>query len=231
MDLLQRPVTICAEQSWYASRHARIAGQACVSRTRLARECSIEKANNRMFSIISRKDALMELALVTCEQKNILKNLIKMYCYEWSQYNGIDINEFGEYAFEHDIDRYFTEADNYPYFIRNGGKLAGFVLIDTDFDYDKNSDHAVSEFFVLYKYRKMGIGRSAATETFNKHKGKWEIKMHPMNKTSIDFWTDVVGKATNGKYHIIKNCEQAKYSDGNLGTIIVFNNKGDATCE
>lgn len=167
----------------------------------------------------------MDLSMVTIGEKDILRNLVKMYCYEWSQYNGIDIDDNGEYAFENDLDRFFTREKHFPFFVRHEGKLAGFVLIDNDFDYDKGSDYAISEFFVMHKYRRMGIGSQAADEVFGRFPGKWEIKMHPANKISVEFWKSVADRATDGDYLLIEGCEKAKYADGEFGTIISFNNK------
>jgi len=164
----------------------------------------------------------IELVEITISQLNMLLNLVKFYCYEWSQYNGIEIDNNCEYEFEHHIKKYFSEEKHYPYFIMVDKKIAGFILIDDDFDYNKNSDYAISEFFVMYKYRCNGIGKIAATEIIKKLPGKWEIKMHPNNKISIDFWNNVVSNITNGKYEYIKSCEKARYSDGELGMIISF---------
>ena len=163
------------------------------------------------------------LALVTESKKSVLRNLIKIYCYEWSQYNGIDIDQNGDYAFEHDLDRFFINDNHYAYFIMYKDNIIGFVLVDTDIDYYKESNYAISEFFVLNKYRKLGIGKQAAIEIFKRHKGKWEIKMHPKNKGSIKFWKIVVEEVSkNRKYKIEEGCKEAKYNDGSLGTVIGF---------
>jgi predicted acetyltransferase len=167
----------------------------------------------------------MKVTLESASNKNkrALRSLVKMYCYEWSQYNGIDIDENGDFAFERDVDKFFTADEHYAYLIRADGKIAGFVLVDTDIDYYKDSDHAISEFFVLYKYRRSGVGKQAAKEAFERHKGGWEIKMHPKNGVSIEFWKRVVAEtAKGGTYAMKEGCEEARYHDGALGTFIGF---------
>ena len=167
----------------------------------------------------------MKVKLESVNEKNkcALRNLVKMYCYEWSQYNGIDIDENGDFAFERDIDKFFTAEGNYAYLIRADEKIAGFVLVDTDIDCYKDSEHAISEFFVLYKYRRSGVGTQAAKETFERHKGRWEIKMHPKNGASIEFWKRVVADtAKGGTYAIREGFAEARYHDGSLGTFIGF---------
>ena len=163
------------------------------------------------------------LSLITENKKSVLRNLVKMYCYEWSQYNKIDIDRYGDYAFEHDLDRFFVKEKHYAYLVMINDNIVGFILIDTDIEYYKESDYAISEFFILYKYRREGIGKRAALEVFKQHKGKWEIKMHPQNRGSIEFWKKVVAEsAKNGDYKIKEECKEAKYQDGSLGIIIGF---------
>ena len=165
----------------------------------------------------------IKLASVEERKRIVLRNLVKMYCYEWSQYNGIDIDQNGDYAFEHDLDRFFIKDKHHAYFIMVKENIVGFVLVDTDIDYYKESDYAISEFFVLNKYRKLGIGKQAAIEVFKQHRGKWEIKMHPKNKGSIEFWKRVVEEISKDrKYDIKEECKEAKYNDGSLGTFIGF---------
>jgi len=87
-----------------------------------------------------------------------------------------------------------------------------------------NSDYAISEFFVMYKYRRTGVGRYAAKVVFDMFRGKWEIVRHPHNADSIRFWNSVVEEYTDGKYEIINSCQDAVYPDGICADIISFEN-------
>lgn len=164
----------------------------------------------------------VEVAAASLEEKYALINLVKMYCYEWSQYNkrGVDAN--GEYAFERHIPKFWEKPRYYPYFIRVDGELAGFALVDDDFDLYPSYDHAMSEFFVMHKFRRAGAGRRAARAVFDLLPGSWEIKMHPANTASIVFWRSVVGEYANGEYAEVIACPSAAYADGSLGNIISF---------
>lgn len=169
----------------------------------------------------------VSLLLVPVEKKFVLRNLVKLYCYEWSQYNGIELDQNGEFAFERDLDRFFTRERHYPYFVLLDDRIIGFVLIDNDFDLRKDSDYAISEFFILYKYRRMGIGKWAAIEAIKRHPGKWEIKMHPKNKGSVSFWTAVAEEIVGTDYAITPECDAARYHDGALGTVLGFHWRND----
>jgi hypothetical protein len=56
----------------------------------------------------------------------------------------------------------------------------------------------------------------------NKFKGKWQLKYHPKNEISKKFWIKAVGEYTNGKYELITNDPEAKYEDGTIGHILIF---------
>jgi len=164
----------------------------------------------------------IEVAKVRFEEKSILDNLLKMYCYEWSQYNMFDVNQLGEYEFEYHINDYLGKDNYYSFFVKVDGKLAGFVFIDDDCTF--NSDYAIAEFFIMYKYRRAGVGRYVANTMFDMFHGKWEVGRHPHNINSMKFWDSVIAEYTNGKYKIATSCQDAVYHDGTSADIILFEN-------
>lgn len=166
----------------------------------------------------------IEVVKVPVEEKAILKNLLKMYCYEWSQYNKFDVNDKGEYEFEYHISDYWDKEKHYPFFVKVNGILAGFVLIDDDFVLHPNYDYSMGEFFILHKYRRSGVGRYAAKAVFDMFRGEWEIGEHPDNISSIRFWDSIINEYTDGKYEIIKSCSNLVYHDGTCGNVISFEN-------
>jgi len=166
----------------------------------------------------------IEIEKVIFEEKQILNNLLKMYCYEWSQYNNIDVDNQGSFEYEYHISDYWDKENHFPFFIKVNGILAGFVLIDDEFDLHLNYDYAMSEFFIMYKYRQTGVGRYVANAVFDMFHGKWELKRHPHNIASVRFWDNIVSDYTGGKYEIIKSCQDVVYQDGTCADIISFEN-------
>ncbi len=168
----------------------------------------------------------MEIKLeeVRVDEKEILKNLMEKYEYEFSQWNQRDVNKLGLYGYDY-LDCYWTEEKRFPYFIKVDDQLAGFVMVN---DYpevsDKPTDFVISEFFVMYKYRRYGVGSKAAVLAFDNHHGKWQLARHPKNIASVYFWDKVVSNYTNGNYEVIKNCPDAEYEDGTLGDVLLFDN-------
>ena len=160
-------------------------------------------------------------------EKEILRNLLEKYDYEFSQWDLRDVNDLGLYGYDW-LDCYWTEKNRWAYFIRVDGKLAGFVMVN---DYPevpgRPIDFALAEFFVMYKYRRAGVGTAAAQMAFDLHRGAWELKYHPHNKPSSAFWNRVVGDYTGGAYELIRNYpdHSVDYDDGTPADVIFFTNK------
>jgi len=151
----------------------------------------------------------IELVPVMRDEKEILRNLMEKYDYEMSQYGGDDVNKLGLYGFDY-FDNYWQEgAERWAFFIKADGKLAGFAMFISDHFYLKNkkADYMMNDFFVMYKYRKAGVGKFAATELFDKFKGKWQLNTLKTNAASVAFWTKVINRYTNGEYEIFPNEE------------------------
>ena len=62
---------------------------------------------------------------IRIEQKPVLTQMMELNSYDFSEFTGDDISEYGYYGYAH-IDDYWNEADRYPFFIRADGKLAGW---------------------------------------------------------------------------------------------------------
>ena len=158
---------------------------------------------------------------VKIEEKEILRNLLEKYNYEFSQYEKTDVNSLGLYGFDY-LDYYWTEKNYFPYFIKLNNLLAGFAMVTDHLDINIETNFTMAEFTIFFKYRKMGIGRYVVKELFKKHKGKWQIKFHPKNETSEIFWTNVVNEYSKGNYEIIENNTETIYRDGTIGKVIIL---------
>ena len=123
----------------------------------------------------------------------------------FSEFQNTDVNSFGLYGYSY-LDYYWTEDRRFPYFIKVDGKLAGFVMV-CDYCYvSKDKDTLfMSEFFVMRKYRKLGIGKIVAKEVFNMHRGKWELTVHPKNPGAIKFWANVIEDCVGKNYKVFEN--------------------------
>lgn len=162
----------------------------------------------------------IELVPVPEEQREILAHLIELYEYDFSEYENSDVNSYGLYGYSY-LDYYWTEHNRYAYFIKVDDKFAGFVMI-CGFCYVSKEPNTLflSEFFVMKKYRRQGIGLWAAREALKKHPGKWELTVHPNNPISHSFWEKVIASITKEPPKIIENVEDV-YDDA-LATAYLF---------
>lgn len=160
------------------------------------------------------------------EEKEILCNLLEKYDYEFSQYDLRDVNDQGLYAYEW-LDEYFLGSTARAYLMRVDGQLAGFAMVTDYLDApDRPGDLCLSEFFVMHKYRRCGVGRMAARYAFDQQHGRWQLKYHPKNAVSARFWNSVVAEYTGGQYELVQDypLPQCDYDDGSKACMIFFDN-------
>ena len=164
----------------------------------------------------------IKLKRILLEDKEILKNLLEKYDYEFSQYDGRDVNKLGLYDYQY-LDYYWNEKNRWAYFIEVDGKLSGFVMVN---DYseveDRKTDFVIAEFFVMYKYRRLGIGKTVFFRLLDLHRGTWQLKRHPKNVPSVHFWNKVIDEYTKGNYEMVASYPQTEYGDGTLADVFFF---------
>jgi len=171
----------------------------------------------------------IELVPVGIGEKEILRNLLEKYDYEFSQYDQRDVNDLGLYGYDY-LDHYWTENDRWAFFIKVDQKLGGFVMVNTYPEVDEPTDYTVAEFFVMHKYRGRGVGKYAAFQVFNMFSGKWQLKRHPQNMNSVHFWNKVIHEYTGGNYVYMPGHPQAMYDDGSHGDVFLFESPSKMPC-
>jgi len=58
----------------------------------------------------------------------------------------------------------------------------------------------ISEFFVLRRHRRRGVGTEVARRVFDRYPGKWEVTQLTRNVDAQAFWRRVIGDYTGGRY-------------------------------
>ncbi len=133
-------------------------------------------------------------------EKTTLKNLFQLYMYDFTEYTEVDVNSEGKYNIMPDFDLFWTKPEkNYPFLISVDNQIAGFVFVKY-INTEERSYNFLAHFFILRKYRKMGIGKLAAKIIINAFKGKWELYQLERNIPAQKFWTSVINELTNGLY-------------------------------
>src|SRR3990172_5018318 len=108
-------------------------------------------------------------------ERPVLRHLMELYLYDFSQFDGADVGPSGLYEYPY-LDHYWVEPDRSPFLVRVDGRLAGFVLV-ARYNYLTGMKDAwvMAEFFILRKYRHQGIGEYVAWYIFDLFPGPWQV--------------------------------------------------------
>jgi predicted acetyltransferase len=128
---------------------------------------------------------------------------MQLYLYDFSAVDDADVDDAGCFRYPY-LDSYWNMPERYPFLIRAAGRLVGFTLVNRYSRlHDPFDGHAVAEFFILRKYRRRGVGRSAAMQLFARFPGKWEVASSATNVPAQAFWRSTIDVYTDGRYHEI----------------------------
>jgi hypothetical protein len=128
------------------------------------------------------------------DDRTVVRRLLQLYHYDFSEFDGSDVNPHGEYLHRY-LDEYWTDSDRKAFLFRVEGVLAGFALVFT------GEPHDIAEFFVMRKYRARA-GRGTAVDPGPGHQGSGEVAGHGTSpgpavpdegRASIDVLTDAYG--------------------------------------
>jgi len=134
------------------------------------------------------------------EYKAVMQNLMQFYIYDFSEYIKYDVEDNGLFAPYPHLDDYWKETSNkFPYIIKKDDKYVGFVLVRF-IETQERMYFSIAEFFILKKYRRIGIGKAIAVMVFDLHKGLWEVFQKESNKPAQIFWKKVIEEYTKGQY-------------------------------
>ncbi|MGZ9587384.1 GNAT family N-acetyltransferase [Paenibacillus marinisediminis] len=148
---------------------------------------------------------MLEIARIPYEDKSVLHNLIQLYRYDSSEFDGHALNSHGLYMYKY-LDHQWTDEYRRPLFIRLDGELAGFALVSLGVpqEYMMLSNapdtNVISDFFIMRKFRRSGYGKQAAFAIFDLFSGAWEVRQTAANVPAHRFWNRVIQEYTNGAY-------------------------------
>lgn len=138
----------------------------------------------------------VEVVKATIEQKPVLANLFELYAYDFTEFCGFDIGDDGLYGYER-LPLYWTEPTRFPYLIYVDKKIAGFILVQKGSPIsDDTTVWDISEFFVMKKYKRHGVGTAAALKIWEQFKGPWQVRVLVSNPIACSFWLRAIKNFT-----------------------------------
>ena len=148
----------------------------------------------------------IDVSLVPYEDKTILYHLIQLYRYDSSEFDGHVLNRRGLYLYRY-LDDQWTKDYRRPFIVKVDEEIAGFALVSLDVprEYMKLSSaemtNTISDFFIMRKYRRRGVGKAAAASLLEQFRGTWEIRQTFANKNAYEFWKNIITQyICNGSY-------------------------------
>jgi len=128
----------------------------------------------------------IEVTLAGHAERLIVRNLMELYQHDFSELDGTDLDEHGQYGYP-DLDCFWNHAGHAAHVIKVDGKWAGFALTNQEV-YLPGSTHAIVEFFVVRKYRRLGVGQHAAQAIIRQLPARWEMHVIAENEAARRFW-------------------------------------------
>lgn len=125
---------------------------------------------------------VVRLTQASRSERDVVGRLLELNAYEFSRLDGRSIGDDGVYGYRY-LDAYWSEPDRTPYLIRANDELAGLALVSRG-----DSILHVSEFLILPKFRRAGVGTQAARRVFAAHPGEWRVRQAAGNDSATHFW-------------------------------------------
>lgn len=144
----------------------------------------------------------IKLIPATLEDYPIIQNMARFYVYDMAEYMGKEAGwempEDGLYACL-DFKKYWQDKNAFPFLIRYGDELAGFVIVDKKGS-STSIDFNMAQFFIVRKFKNKGIGQHVAHRCFKQFAGIWEVMVIPGNEGAYRFWRATIKKYTHNNF-------------------------------
>jgi predicted acetyltransferase len=125
---------------------------------------------------------------------------MQLYLYDFAAIDDWPISDDGLYGNAATIESFWTDPRMISLFVWADGVLAGFVLVRDGAYFAGDGTRDISEFFILRRHRRRGIGTEVARRVFDQFPGKWEVTQLTRNVEAQAFWRRVIGQYTSGRY-------------------------------
>jgi predicted acetyltransferase len=149
---------------------------------------------------LPRKPASVSFDPAAAHERPLLENLAQLYAHDFSEVLEMHVGEDGRFG-GIDLGPYWIDTWRHPFLLRVDDKLAGFALISEQSKITgKSGVFDVTEFFVLRRFRRHGVGRAAAFAAFDRFRGPWEVRQREENPDATAFWRRTIDAYTLGAY-------------------------------
>lgn len=131
----------------------------------------------------------------------LLENLLELYIHDLSEIFAVELGPDGRFGYDK-LPLYWADpVGRHIFLIKYGRRVAGFAMATRGSPASHNpTDLDVAEFFVLRAFRRVGVGRQAASMLWDTIQGQWVVRVVETNEIGVRFWSDVVRSYTSGVF-------------------------------
>ena len=138
----------------------------------------------------------IEIRKAGIREKPVLRNLMELYRYDSSEFDGEDVGEHGLFVYRY-FDHYWTEPGRHAFLVRVDGQAGRICYGQRRLELTKASRiHSIAEFFIMRKYRRQGIGTTVARRILDMFPGRWRVAEEEANTPAQAFWRQVISRYT-----------------------------------
>ena len=126
-----------------------------------------------------------------------LRRLVQLYIYDLGGEQW-DVEADGTFGSRGWHRQFWTRRGRHHFIILVGARPAGFALVGDQAPRGDAGVREISEFFVLRKYRRRGVGSYVARSLFSRFAGRWEVAELAWNIAAQRFWRGVIRRCAVG---------------------------------
>src|SRR5436309_2459316 len=104
----------------------------------------------------------IELREARAHEFPVLERLMQLYLYDFAAIDDWAIADDGRYGNAATIESFWKDPQMTSFFVRVDGVLAGFVLVRACAHFAGEGTRDISEFFILRRHRRRGVGAEVA---------------------------------------------------------------------
>jgi predicted acetyltransferase len=141
------------------------------------------------------------------ESDILLRNLFEHYLHDMAEWFELDTKADGSYSYDTSV---IWKKGYDAYLAKVGDSIAGFALLGSAVEWLGDAGaHDVREFFVVRRFRRIGVGQRMATVLWNERPGGWLVRVLEKNAPAVLFWRRVIAS-----YSRDSNAEEERIVNG-----------------
>ena len=126
-----------------------------------------------------------------------LQQMLELYQHELSDIWPQEMDAQARYGY--DLEPHRQAERFHAYVAIDGSKYLGFALVAPAW-LTRTDGCWMEQFFVLKRFRRLGVGLALARHVFHQHPGNWELGQLKANTAAQAFWRRTISTCTAGAF-------------------------------